>query len=65
MTPKQREAAVSKAVKALEKAADSLLDLELMAIGIDSSIDTRCEEKFREELRERARYWGNCTWWKK
>lgn len=62
MTPKQRERAVTKAVTALDKAADALGDLQ--TICMEHGVDITQEERFTSELRERARYWDSCTWYK-
>ena len=63
MTPKQRERAVTKAVKAMKKAADALNDLQ--SICMEYGVDINQEERFTSELRERAAYWGSCEWYKK
>ena len=63
MTPNQRERAVTKAVAAMEKAADALNDLQ--SICIEYGVDINQEERFVSELRERSAYWANCSWYKK
>ena len=63
MTPKQKQRAVDKATKKLREAADAMLDLQLMAN--EYGIDMEAEGRFASDLRERANYWENCTWWKK
>ena len=60
-TYKQREKAVSRAVAAMDKAADAISDLQ--SICIEYGIDMTQEERFRSELRERARYWESSRWW--
>jgi hypothetical protein len=62
-TLKQRQKAVDRAVEAMRKAADELS--ELQSICIEYGVDTVQEERFSSDLRERASYWENCTWWKK
>lgn len=63
-TLKQRERIVANAVKKLDAAADAML--ELTGIASEFGVkDLRLEERFGAELRERARYWENCRWWKK
>lgn len=63
MTPKQREQAVKRAVTAMNKAADAPGDLQ--SICIEHGVDIAQEERFTSELRERAAYWDNCTWYKR
>lgn len=63
MTLKQRERAVKRAVTAMDKAADALGDLQSMCIK--AGIDMAQDERFASDLRERAAYWNNCTWYKK
>lgn len=65
MTPKQRERLVTRAVKKLDEAADALSDLEGMVIDHGAKVDMTIETRFVSDLRERARYWESCTWWRK
>ena len=63
MTLAQKKKLVAKAVKRLDAAADSLLDLQMLSS--EHGVDTAIEERFADELRERANYWEKCTWWQK
>jgi len=64
LTLKQKEKAVKKAIKNMDAAADSMVDL--LEIMRDYGVkDTAMEDRFRSELRERASYWDRVDWWKK
>jgi hypothetical protein len=63
LTLKQREKIVKNAIKAMDKAADAMMDLN--SIGAEFGVDTRIEGRFVSDLKERANYWENCRWWKK
>jgi len=63
MTPKQKQKAVEKAVKKMREAAEAMDDL--WRIALEHGVDAFREERFTSDLRERASYWENCTWWKR
>ncbi len=61
MTIKQKTRLVTKAEKKLREAAEALSDLQMMAM--EYGVETDREQRFASELRERAQYWEQCTWW--
>jgi len=63
MSTLKQQKAVDKAVAAMRKAAEEMRALQ--SICIKHGVDTTQEERFSSDLRERASYWENCTWWKK
>ncbi len=59
---KRKEKIVETAIKRLDKAIASLS--ELQEIASDAGVHGDREVHFISELRERATYWEQCTWWK-
>ena len=63
MTLKQKTKLIERATKKMWEAAEALSDLQSMAL--EYGVDADREQVFASELRERAGYWEDCTWWKK